>query len=233
MLSRLPESRRVRERRPAVLVTSAAIHLLLGALAIAGTMRAETPPPAEPDEYVRRVFVPPREPGRASPDRPSAGERRSSVPAPALAGPVLTAPIDIPLGVPAVDFGAVPTADDFRAGSGGLDAGISPSGALGSGEPFGVSDVERPVILLPGTLPPRYPERLRAGGIEGRVVMRFVVDTAGRVEPGSVRTVEGDHELFVSSVRDALPRMRFAPAEAGGRRVRQLVEQSFQFSLNR
>jgi len=34
-------------------------------------------------------------------------------------------------------------------------------------------------------------------------------------------------------VRDALLRARFSPAEAGGHKVRQLVEQTFTFTIGR
>ena len=36
-----------------------------------------------------------------------------------------------------------------------------------------------------------------------------------------------------SAVRSALPNMRFYPAEVGGKKVKQLVQQSFQFRLDR
>jgi protein TonB len=39
--------------------------------------------------------------------------------------------------------------------------------------------------------------------------------------------------LFEDAVRVALRRMRFIPAEVGGRRVRQLVQMPFVFTLAR
>ena len=87
------------------------------------------------------------------------------------------------------------------------------------------------MVLLPGAPAPRYPEMLRAGAVQGRVVARFVVDTLGRVEPPSVEFPEASHLQFAEAVRQVLPRLRFRPAEAGGRRVRQLVQQEFRFAL--
>ncbi len=55
-------------------------------------------------------------------------------------------------------------------------------------------------------------------------IAQFVVDTSGRVDMSTFRTVRATDELFVRSVRRALSEWRFRPAEAGGRRVRQLVE---------
>lgn len=78
---------------------------------------------------------------------------------------------------------------------------------------------------------PRYPDQLRAAGVTGRVIVRLVVDTAGRVEPGSVMIRESSHDLFAEAVRAVLPSLRFVPAEAGGRKVRMLVDLPFEFRL--
>lgn len=92
--------------------------------------------------------------------------------------------------------------------------------------------VDREVVPLRGVAP-RYPSMLASASVEGTVVMQFVVDTLGRVESGSLDVLRADHPLFEQSVREALGRMRFVPAEAGGRKVRQLVEQPFTFALAR
>jgi len=47
------------------------------------------------------------------------------------------------------------------------------------------------------------------------------------------KALKSDNDLFTTSVKNALQRMRFLPAEVGGRKVKQLVQQPFQFSLNR
>lgn len=80
---------------------------------------------------------------------------------------------------------------------------------------------------------PAYPSDLQQRGIEGSFVVEFVVDTLGRAEPGSLRVLQPAHQQFVTSVRRALPRMRFLPAEREGRRVRQLVHQAFAFAIGR
>jgi protein TonB len=78
---------------------------------------------------------------------------------------------------------------------------------------------------------PRYPEALRARGIAGAVVVRFVVDSAGRIAAGSLQVLETTDPLFTDAVRDALSHVRFVPAEVAGRPVAQLVEQRFEFRL--
>jgi protein TonB len=99
--------------------------------------------------------------------------------------------------------------------------------------PFSAEQVERQVTLRNGGRAPRYPNSLRVSGIEGEVVALFVVSEAGRVEPASVRFLRSDHVLFEAAVRDALDAMRFNAAETGGKRVRQLVQMPFVFTLTR
>ena len=45
--------------------------------------------------------------------------------------------------------------------------------------------------------------------------------------------VKSDHELFTNAVRNVLPNYRFFPAELGGRKVKQLVQMPFVFSLSK
>lgn len=80
---------------------------------------------------------------------------------------------------------------------------------------------------------PRYPESLRQAAIDGSVLVRFAVDTTGRVDMNSVSIVSSTHELFSRAVRDALPGFRFRPAEIGGHRVRALAEMPFEFQITR
>ena len=91
--------------------------------------------------------------------------------------------------------------------------------------------VEKPVVARADSPRPRYPELLRSAGVGGEVVAQFVVDTLGRVEVGSVRVLRATHPLFAQAVERTLPVARFIPAEAGGHRVRQLVQQPFAFAV--
>ena len=80
-----------------------------------------------------------------------------------------------------------------------------------------------------GSPVPLYPDILKAAGIDGEVLVSFIVDTTGLVELRSFKVLKSSHELFDKAVRDALPGMRFLPAELGGRKVKQLVQQPFVF----
>jgi TonB family protein len=97
--------------------------------------------------------------------------------------------------------------------------------------PYFEFQVEQPVVPAPGNVGPRYPDSLRVAKVEGEVLAQFVVDTSGHVMPGSFKVLKSDHDLFTKAVAAALPNMKFVPAEVGGRKVRQLVQEPFQFSL--
>jgi protein TonB len=63
------------------------------------------------------------------------------------------------------------------------------------------------------------------------VLVQFVVDTTGRAEVSSLRFLAYSDRGFARAVYDALPQLRFEPAELGGRKVRQLVQQPFTFTI--
>jgi TonB family protein len=90
---------------------------------------------------------------------------------------------------------------------------------------------EAPVLL--SAPPPVYPPALRDAGIEGTVVLRLVVDTLGRVEPGTIYVVRGDHPGLVGSAARSLRLARFRPARMYGRAVRVLVDVPVRFRLRR
>ncbi len=87
--------------------------------------------------------------------------------------------------------------------------------------------------LLAKPVPPRYPDLLRRGGVEGHVLVRFMVDTTGRVDLASVEIVESTHDLFTAAVRAALPALRFAPATVGNQKAKALAMMPFLFQLSR
>jgi TonB family protein len=99
--------------------------------------------------------------------------------------------------------------------------------------PFFEFQVEQPVQAIPGGGQPRYPDIMRQAGVEGEVLLQFVVDTSGRVEMESFKVLKTTHELFANAVRDVLPGMRYSAARIGGRAVRQVVQQPFMFALSR
>lgn len=109
----------------------------------------------------------------------------------------------------------------------------APPAEVAAGTPYFDFQVEKPVSALPGSGFPRYPASLRSAGVEGEVLAQFVVGTDGRVELESFKSIRASDPLFEAAVRDGLAAMRFAPAEVGGKPVRQLVQQPFVFQLKR
>ena len=150
---------------------------------------------------------------------------------------VLTAPVEIPDIIPQVDLSKKVTDEaDFsgKGVAGGTSKGVAGgTGPVVSDQPYFEFQVEKPVVPAPGNTGPRYPEMLKSANVEGTVLAQFVVDTTGRVEPGSFKVLKSDHDLFTQAVKSALPNMKFLPAEVGGRKVKQLVQQPFQFALTK
>jgi TonB family protein len=91
--------------------------------------------------------------------------------------------------------------------------------------------VDRTVIPHADNSSPVYPRQLRLASVEGEVLVRFVVDTLGRVEAGSIAILSTTHPLFGDAVRDWLGRTRYEPAQVGGQPVRQLVQQQIGFTI--
>jgi protein TonB len=150
---------------------------------------------------------------------------------------VLTAPIEIPNIIPEIDLSKKVTDEaDFsgKGVAGGTSKGVEGGKAVvQTDQPYFDFQVEKPVVPAPGTAGPSYPDMLRSAGIEGQVLAQFVVDTTGRAEMNTYKVLKSDNDLFSTSVKNYLGRARFLPAEVGGRKVKQLVQQPFQFSLNR
>lgn len=91
--------------------------------------------------------------------------------------------------------------------------------------------VEKAAAPIPGSGMPRYPSDLRSAGVSGEVLAQFVVGTDGRVDVSTFKAVKSSDARFTRAVLDALPSMRFKPAEAGGAPVKQLIQQPFVFQL--
>jgi protein TonB len=227
----LPESRAVRKHSTGGTFVSIVTHVMVLGGAIVGTARSATTriePTIEGVVYTRPAPdpAPPREPVRSATLTPGS----PGIPTPAL--PRLD--LDIEPVLPALDV-SPSTFDPDLYGKGSPLVGRTPAdhSPPDSGAPFDVTSVERVVVPRAGNPAPRYPEMLRRAGVEGSVTARFVVDTLGMVEPASVQMVHASHPLFEQAVREAIRRMRFSPAELQGRRVRQLVEQGYGFTITK
>jgi hypothetical protein len=220
MFARLIESKRVRDRSAGGTVASVLAHSgVIGLLAYATLGAAPVAPIPDPDPP-RIVYMPVSVVTHTS--APSSCDACVHLPGPAY--------IEVPeLGAlpgPAIE----PVCVDCTAA---VEPRYPPPGFMvAPTDSEGVFEtVEQPARALAGNPHPDYPSLLRSANVTGQVSARFVVDTLGRVEQGSIAFEPGSDVLFESSVRRALLASRYAPAMTSGRRVRMLVRQDFAFRL--
>jgi protein TonB len=224
--------------------TSLVVHVSAAVLAVmAARVALESPSMAIPDTPVM-LFVP------KAPPEPPPPEVKPESPVPAV---VMTEPppkgfqtvvalTDIPDAVPPVDLtqrALDPRDFTGRGVEGGLGTGVV--GVAGkvegrSGGPAAVAIYEASTNderFSPATVvsqpAPRYPKHLEAAGLQGRVLVEFVIDTSSRVEPGSVRSLESTHPAFEDVAQVAVLGSLFKPARLSGHPVRQLTRQSVRF----
>ncbi|WP_284349083.1 hypothetical protein [Roseisolibacter agri] len=95
------------------------------------------------------------------------------------------------------------------------------SDTLGAaGRVYRAAEVARRAAALPGQAPRPWGQ-----GVDGCAELSYVVDAAGRVEPGTLTVRDGSTEALVEVLRRVLPAERYGPAEQpAGRPVRQLIE---------
>lgn len=207
----------------------------------------EPPPPVKKEEPPPPKKEPPKPTPKPktvpkAPDLP----RIEEAPAPPKGFEVLKAPVTIATEIPKIDLSkAVTNEADFtgkgvaggsskgvEGGTGDKDSKGTKGGEVDTDKTYFEFQVEEPVVPTGGSQP-RYPESLRASGEEGEVLAEFVVNENGRVEAGSLKILKSSNPLFTAAVRAALPGMRFRAAKIGGRNVAQVVQQPFQFKLDR
>lgn len=235
MFQQLPESNAVVRPRFGGSVVSVVGHAT--AIAVLVVLTATTPT-ATPETIERSIYFTPPAPPSVQPVSTLAPTASSSAAAsclPACASAVSLVRLEIPIGIPAIDFtrpamGGEPTFG--HSALRGVGDGIPAGTFVDTGESWSAEQVDRPVLLRPGAPAPLFPEALRSAGVSGSVLAEFVVDTLGRIEPASVQMLSIDHDQFGAAVRAVLPKLRFLPAERQGRKVRQLVRLPFRFDLH-
>jgi periplasmic protein TonB len=235
MFENLIETKPTKPKTMKATIVSVVFHTLAIGGAVYGTMQAKEAidkPKAEKVEFVEMKKDEPPPPKEEAPPPPEI----VVAPPPPKGFQVLTAPIKIPDVLPEIDLSKKVTDEGDFTGK-GVQGGIG-KGVVGGTGPVGDQtyfefQVEKQVQPTPGNPGPRYPDMLRSANVEGEVLVQFVVDTTGKVENGSIKILKSSHDLFTNSVRSALSNMKFYPAEIGGRKVKQLVQQPFNFTLTR
>jgi protein TonB len=233
MLSTLIESRRTRSRSRGATTISVIVHAVAIALVAAITAHVgDRSAAAAPVPDV--VYFHPAEAAPSHKQPPPAGPQAPSEPKiPNVPVTHVDVPRTIPTGVPPVDL-SVPPIDpsQFVIGPATDNSRYASGTASHSGsDTYSAWEVEKPVVPLSGNPKPEYPSMLQSGHVEGEVLAQFVVDTTGRVDMSTFRAIQSTNGLFVQSVRRALAEWKFRPAEAGGRKVKQLVQMPLSFKV--
>jgi len=232
MLGVLLESRARRQRRGGGAALSVALHLAIIAFITATTVRATPARPKRETPTTIRFAVPKTV---SPPVARLVSDQRSSGPVfRTTLVPRIDVPLTIPTSLPPIDFSRATTSGDIVIGGGSSSAVAGPRSIL-DGERPASTDWRGTELLMRivSTAKPRYPERLRSLGIEGTVVVRFTVDTTGRVDVKTARVVSSTNIQFSQAVLGALDGFRFKPAEVGGRHVAALAEMPFEFRISK
>jgi len=95
-------------------------------------------------------------------------------------------------------------------------------------EPGTAPDVFPTLIRMPR---PTYPESMRRSGIEGRVVLKALVNTHGRVVPSSILVLRTTDAEFSTPAILALSAARFRPAKFAGARIEAWITIAVDFKL--
>ena len=231
MLGVLLESRARAQRRSGGAALSVAVHVAIIASITAHTVHGRTPRTEKPKVVMLRFARPTV---RTPVARPVTTSTTSNLPN--IASIVIrrvSAPQFVPKSLPPVDLSGAAPFDSIVISGPGSSGSAGPHSVIDGEDAKSATDWRGKELLMriEKSVKPRYPDALRQSGIEGRVTVQFTVDTAGRVDAGSIRVLGSTHDLFTRAVRDALVQFRFMPAEVGGRRVPALAEMPFEFQI--
>ncbi|HET7566242.1 MAG TPA: energy transducer TonB [Gemmatimonadaceae bacterium] len=230
MFDTLIESRRRKDRRSGGTTVSVVLHAVLIVLAVVMTAEAKDPPahtPPPPEIIYRAVVKLTEQPKPVT-------RTHAAVEMPRTAHIVrdVVLPPTIPTTLPPIDPTA-PVVDprDFN-GVGVPEGAVNDAGgAPDGGGVYYAFQVEKQTVPIDGNPKPQYPSMLESARVDGLVLVQFVVDTTGRVDMSTFKVLEATNELFVDAVKRVLPSWRFYPAEAGGRKVPQLVQMPLVFKV--
>lgn len=237
MFDNLIESKPKKQKTLGQTIASLVIHVLLvfGAIkATQGAAEAVAERNERPIEFVVNQPPPPPPPPQEIP--PDAVVTANPPP---QGFQTIVPPKDLPTEIPPVDLNQKFDARDFsgRGVAGGVAEGVV--GGVGpvitdaiidGGQTYTVDEVDEPVQRTGGP-ELAYPPPMRTVGIDGVVQLRFVVGTNGRVESNSITVVSSTNKAFENAAIENVRASRFSPAKMRGQPVRQLVQQTYRFSL--
>ena len=234
MFNQLIESKPQKQKMAGGTVFSIVLHTVLIAGAVYATARAgvkDEKSKAEKIQFVEMKKEPPK-----VPDKPPPPKEVIVKPPPPKGFQVLRAPLRIDIKIPEIDLSkAITNESDFsgKGVKGGTGTGVVGGTGAVTNQTYFEFQVEKPAEMLQDSPKPKYPSVLESSGIAGEVQAQFVVNSSGKADMDSFKVLKSTNELFTQAVKSVLPRMRFSPAQIGGKPVNQLVQQSFQFAVPR
>lgn len=96
-------------------------------------------------------------------------------------------------------------------------------------EVFDLSKLDqKPIPQVQGQ--PVYPYEMRRSGVNGEVLVEFIVDTTGAVQ--NAQAVRSSHREFEAAAVQAVSKWRFKPGRRGGRAVYARMQVPIVFNLN-
>jgi TonB family protein len=241
--------------RPRWLSGSLVVHLVLAAIAVEGS-RVEAGPTGPVVADTTLLFLPrlappavrtsdaPRPAGLGGSGR-GMGNIVVSANPPPRGFQTVVPPGDIPTSIPPVDLTQAALDPRDYAGKGqeggvawGVTGGAGPVDQalippeVSAGEVVYTATLDdarfEPAQLISQPIP-RYPRAMEAIAMSGRVLIQFIIDTAGAVELRSLQVLESTHEAFEEPARESVARAVFRPARLGVYPVRQLTKQPISF----
>ncbi len=212
--------------------TSTIVQTLLVAGAVYATMGVaqEATDSLDIDTIILQLDEPEQEP-EEEPDEPP--PIVTSLNPPPKGFQVLTAPVDIPTEIPPINL---EERFDPRDYSGvGTEGGVF-SGVEGGTGPVDLTQVfaEAVVDEVPERIScplPDYPRMMQQANIEGQVLLQFVVETDGHVNPSSIESLNSSHKAFEGPARDMISKCLFRPGRVRASPVRVLVQMPIIFNL--
>jgi protein TonB len=113
-----------------------------------------------------------------------------------------------------------------------IPAGRPGTGAIGTkiGDIFNLKDLDQHPQDRGVKARPNYPFEMRRAGLNGEVVLRFVVDTNGDVR--DVEVIRSSQREFEAAAIQAVQRWKYRPGRKGGKAVATRMQIPIVFNLN-
>ena len=168
---------------------------------------------------------------RQAPERPQPPEPPTPQTAPQQpqVSPQVQLNIEVPsLPTPGVSIAVTPSMAGLTAAETPAVAQPAPAAPAAEPPPAGPSTSEEVTPLQ--DIPPNYPQRALAAGIEGEVTLAFTITPDGRVD--NLRVTEAKPRgVFEREARRAASRWRFAPRRENGQPVAREATKTLYFRL--